>query len=133
MTERTFNLTTDSDWSAFLDWFLPFRGQSRLTVRVSKYRKKRSLQVNAYYWSVVIPTLAAHFGYTPDEMHTVLLGTYTGWQQHEFRGQIIYMPRRTSTRPDTMDTVDFQGLVMTGQQIAAEEGIILPDQEQHAA
>ena len=124
---KTFNLLKDSDWSDFLDWFLPLRDKGKLTVTVELYRKRRSLDANAYYWSVIIPSLADHYGYRRDEMHQVLLGTYTGWESRTFRGQQIYVPRRTSTTPDIMDTMDFQGLIQTAQQIAAEENIILPD------
>ena len=126
---KTFNLLKDSDWSAFLDWFLPLRGKGKLTVKVELYRKRRSTDANAYYWSVCIPPLAQHYGYRNDEMHIALLGTYTGWEEREFRGHKYYCPRRTTTTPDTMDTMDFAGLIQTAQQIAAEAGIILPDQE----
>ena len=128
--KKVFNLLTDSDWNPFLDYLLNLRDKGKLTVTIHKYRKKRSLTANAYYWSVCVPTLAEHYGYRTDEMHTVLLGTYTGWEQRIFRGHAIYMPRRTSTTPEVMDTMDFQGLIQTAQQIAAEEGLILPDQEE---
>ena len=114
-----------------MDYLLNLRGKGKLTVTIQKYRKKRSLNANAYYWSVCIPVLSEHFGYRPDDMHIAVLGTYVGWEQRHFRGQDLYMPRRTSTTPEVMDTMDFQGLIQTAQQIAAEEGILLPDQESH--
>ena len=128
--KKSFRLLSDSDWEPFLDFLLNMRGKARLTVTVQTYRKKRSLSANAYYWSVCIPTLAEHFGYRPEEMHTVLLGTYVGWDERKFRDQTLFVPHRTSTSPEIMDTMDFQGLIQTAQQIAAEEGLILIDQRE---
>lgn len=127
--KKVFNLFSENDWSACFDYLLNLRGKGRLTVTIDKYRNKRSTSANAYYWSVCIPALSEHFGYRADEMHTVLLGTYTGWEERNFRGMALRVPRRTSTTPEVMDTMDFMGLIQTAQQIAAEEGIILPDQE----
>ena len=124
--KKVFNLLTESDWNPFLDYLLNLRGKARLTVTVQKYRKKRSLNANAYYWSVCIPVLAEHFGYRSDEMHTCILGAYVGWEQRNFRGQLVYVPRRTSTTPEVMDTMDFTNLIECAIQIAAEEGIIIP-------
>ena len=126
--KKVFNLLIDSDWNPFLDYLLNLRGKGKYNVTIQNYRKRRSLSANAYYWGAIIPTLAEHFGYRNDEMHSVLLGTYTGWEQRNFRGQTLFVPRRTSTTPETMDTTDFSGLIQTAQQIGAEEGIIFPDQ-----
>jgi len=128
---KQWDITKPSDWEPFLVTLMRYRdAESKITVTVKPYRKRRSLQANAYYWSVCIPPLAEHFGYRPDEQHMVLLGTYTGWEARTFRGQTVYVPRRTTTTPETMTSIDFQGLIQTAQQIAAEEGIILRDQEE---
>ncbi len=37
-----------------------------------KKKATRSQKSNAFYWAVVVETLAEHTGYTPDEMHEVL-------------------------------------------------------------
>jgi len=127
--KKSFPYRNDQEWQICVDYLLSIRNTGNYQVTIEKYRKKRSLTANAYYWSVCIPTLAEHFGYRHEEMHTAILGTYTGWEERSFRGHTLYVPRRTSTTPDVMDTMDFQGLIQTAQQIAAEEGIILPDQE----
>lgn len=129
--KKSFNLLTESDWSPFLNYLLGLRGKGKLTVTVQKYRKKRSLTANAYYWTVCIPPLADHFGNRPNDMHRDILGEYVGWESYTVRGKTLFRPRRTSTTPDTMETMDFSGLIQTAQQIAAEEGIILPDQEKN--
>lgn len=100
-----------------------------MTVTVQKYRKKRSLGANAYYFSCVVTPLAEHCGYTVDEMHDILLRGYYGTETKEFRGLQVHVPRRRTTTPETADTIDFMGLTQHGQQIAAEIGVRLPDQE----
>jgi|SRR3990167_840455 len=127
--KKVFQLLANTDWEPCLEYLLNLRERYvKLTLTIQPYRKKRSTTANAYYWSIIIPSLAEHFGYRANDMHTALLGTYVGWEERQFRNHTIFTPRRTSTTPDTMDTTDFSGLIQTGQQIAAEEGIILPDQ-----
>jgi hypothetical protein len=128
--KKSFNLLSDSDWQPFLDYLLNLRGKGRYNVTIQGYRKKRSLSANAYYWSACVPVLASHFGYRPTDMHTAILGEYVGWEQREFRGKLFSVPRRTSTTPEVMDTMDFSGLIQTAQQIAAEEGIIILDPQE---
>jgi len=101
----------------------------RYRIRVKQWRRARSLQANAYYWSVVVPALADHCGYNEGQMHEELLGAYVGWEDRTVLGHTRAYPRRTTTTPETMDVVDFQGLIQTGQRIAAELGVVLPDQE----
>ena len=100
-----------------------------MEVIIQPYRKKRSGQSNRYYWGCVVGPLAEHTGYTPAEMHEEILGAYVGWETREVRGHIREFPRRTSTKPATMETMDFKGLIETGQRIAAEIGVMLHDQD----
>jgi len=132
--ERRFSLLKDADWRDFLDAMLALRDKGlRLDVLVKQWRKKRSPDANRYYFGVVVRTLAQHCGYTEAEMHDEILGAYVGWETREVRGHVREFPRRRTTSPETMDTVDFQGLIMTGQQIAAELNVTLPDQISEAA
>ena len=128
--KKVFNLHFPDDWFACIEYIKALRSGVKYTVTIQKYRKKRSLNANAYYWSVCIPALAEHLGYRIQDMHTAILGEYVGWEQRNFRGHLLHVPRRTSTTPEVMDTMDFQGLIQTAQQIAAEEGLILPEQHE---
>ena len=127
--KKTFNLLSESDWDPFLDYLLNLRGKARLTVTVQKYRKKRSKDANRYYFGCVVKGLSDYTGYTEAEMHDEILGTYVGWETRVVNGHSRDYPRRRSTTPDVMETMDFQGLIMTGQRMAAELGVRLPDQE----
>ena len=41
-------------------------------ITVREQKKRRSLNLNAYYWSVVVKLLSDNTGYDKDEMHEVL-------------------------------------------------------------
>ena len=132
MTEakKTFALISDNSWEAFLDWFLPqYTRKDKLTVTVSKYRKTRSTDMNRFYFGCVVGPIAEFTGYTIDETHEEILGAYYGWEKKEFRGHVREYPRRRSTQPEVADTLDFMGLIQTGQAIAANLNIVLPDME----
>ena len=126
--KKVFQLLTDADWEPCLEYLLNLRGKAKLTVTVQKYKKKRSTELNKFYWACVITPLSESLGYTPAEMHDELLGAYYGWEIRDFRGHQREYPRRRTTSPETADTMDFMGLIQTGQQIAASLGVHLPDQ-----
>ena len=126
---KTFHLLKDSDWSLFLDWFLPLRGKGKLTIKAETYRKKRTSEANRYYFGVCVQVMAKELGYRVDEMHDVLLMGYFGTEEREFRGKKYLFPKRRTTSPDIISSFEFQGLVQYAQQIAAELNISLPDQE----
>src|SRR3990167_4359248 len=127
--ERRFALRDAPAWRECVDFLLALRDKGgRWEVRVKPWRKKRGNDANRYYWGVIVRALAQHCGYTEGEMHDEILGAYVGWEKREVRGHVREFPRRRSTSPETMETMDFQGLILTGQQIAAELGIRLPDQ-----
>lgn len=51
-------------------WLSTFKPGTRVDVVIKKHRKNRTLEQNAYYWGVVIPILADHFGHdNPEDMH----------------------------------------------------------------
>ena len=54
-------------------WLQTFKPETRVEIIIRKRVKKRSNDQNAYYWGVVIPILANHFGHdNPEDMHTDL-------------------------------------------------------------
>jgi hypothetical protein len=127
MTEHhIYNETREGFINYFREIFIPEKG---IEVIIKPFRKKRSTESNSFYWGCVVTPLADHCGYSKEDMHTELLGIYYGWESREFRGHKRDFPRRTTTTPETAHSLDFQGLTQTGQQIAAELGVRLPDEE----
>lgn len=59
-----------------------------LTIKVSEYKPKRSLDQNAYWWAEPVTRIAAELGYTKNQMHYVLLGEYGGYVEGP-RGQVV--------------------------------------------
>jgi hypothetical protein len=89
-------------------------------VTVRKRRSRRSEQQNGYYWSVVIPLMAEHCGYTRDEMHEAIKAKFLG-QEDQSRGLL----RIGSTA--RLNTLEFADLVDRVILWAAHElGVIIP-------
>lgn len=99
-------------------------------VCIRRHKKRRSGGANSFYWGCVVGPLAEFIGYTKEEMHEELLGIYFGWETREFKGHKREYPRRTTTTPDTLETMEFKGLIETGQRIAAELGVRLRDESE---
>ena len=46
--------------------------EKTIEIIVREQKKRRSLNLNAYYWSVVVKLLSEHTGYDKDDMHEIL-------------------------------------------------------------
>ena len=55
----------------FDDHLLSYEGKT-VVITVGEQRKRRSLNLNSYYWAVVVKLLSEETGYDKDEMHEVL-------------------------------------------------------------
>jgi len=54
-------------------WCSTFKNGTHVEIIIRKHKTKRSNDQNAYYWGVVVPILANHFGHdNPDDMHEEL-------------------------------------------------------------
>ena len=51
-------------------WITTFKNGTHLDIIIRKHKTKRTLEQNAYYWSVVVPILADEFGHdNAEDMH----------------------------------------------------------------
>jgi len=50
-------------------WISTFKNGTHIEVIYRKHHSKRTDEQNRYYWGVVIPILADHFGYDHEEVH----------------------------------------------------------------
>ena len=117
---------------ALLDCLAELPTTERYEVVVKKYQKRRSVQANSYWWAAIVTPLAEHCGYTPEEMHRELCGSYFGWETKEFRGRKFMVPRRTTTTPTTLGTMEFSDLIHHGHSVAAELGVSVEQWNQAA-
>ena len=46
--------------------------EKTIEIIVREQKKRRSLNLNAYYWSVAVKLLSEHTGYDKDDMHEIL-------------------------------------------------------------
>ena len=105
-----------------------YRGMSvELVVRPQRVRRSR--QANAYWWAVVIPTIADDLGYPPAEqaaVHDAVVRALRGTVGDE------KLPVRPSTA--TMDRDDFAALVDEAIVWAATTlGVVIPDPDRAEA
>lgn len=50
-------------------WCRTFKTGTHVDLIIRKHKSKRSTDQNAYYWGVVLPIIAQHFGYEVEELH----------------------------------------------------------------
>jgi hypothetical protein len=82
-------------------WCRTFKTGTHVDITIRAHKSKRSNDQNAYYWGVVVPILADHFGYEPEEIHEEL--------------KILFNPIESKIRPGQkiggsttkMSTVEF--------------------------
>lgn len=79
----------------FLEAYEELKGKEVLSLEIKPYRKKRSLDANAYYW-VLLTKLAKVMNASNAEMHNLMLIHYG--QPEIIEGKPIFM-----TVPDTED------------------------------
>jgi hypothetical protein len=95
-------------------------------IEIKAWKKTRSTQANNYYWGVVVKRVSDHLGYTPEETHTVLLGTTFGWKTiSDLEGRERQVPNRRTTEPEKMSVQDFNIYIEHCIRIAAEQGITI--------
>lgn len=107
-------------------------------VVVRPYKTKRSDQQNAYWWAVVVKTLAESVGYEVDEVHQYLCGAHFGWKDKRVPKTprnpegIESVPLRTTTRDEfghhaVLNKQDFADLIAFAQRFGAQRGVFIPD------
>lgn len=108
-----------------------FRGYLRalankpIEVIVRVKRSQRSRRQNSWYWGCIIPMLAEHCGYTPDEMHELMAMKFLRIEDCPVTGS----PRRQRT-PKT-NTAEFAEYCEQIRIFAATElGVVIPDPQQ---
>ena len=59
----------------YIDYLFTLEGQD-VDLTIEKHRSSRSINQNAYYWSVCVRMIADETGYTTDETHEILKGKF---------------------------------------------------------
>src|SRR5215469_2602576 len=95
-------------------------------LRLSKHRRARSLNQNAYYWAVVIPRLAEHLGYDYEEMHEALKWRFLQTHEQDEHETKTSWTRLPSVRSTTdLDTAEFTEYIEQVRRLGAELGVLI--------
>ena len=114
---------------AMARWFQTFRTGTHIDIIIRKHRSKRTELQNSYYWSVVVPILALHFGHdNPEDMHEDLKLEHNPIESKITPGKII---GGTTT---TLSTVEFMSaedsyVERICRWAASEHGVYIPPPE----
>jgi len=76
-------------------------------IEIKEYRKKRSLDQNAYIHAVPLKIISDQTGYTMDEIKEYLCGEFMGWQDYEVRGKQMQRPLKTTSQMTTLEMTNF--------------------------
>lgn len=113
-----------AQWKSYVKYLAGPEG-NEITITAHRRRAKRSLKQSAYWWAVVVPTIAEHCGYTRDEMHEALKAKFLGTEDMS-RGLL----RIGSTRK--LNTQEFTDLTDRVILWAAEDlGVVIPQPERN--
>lgn len=99
------------------------------SVTVEPYKKRRSLEQNAYLWGVCYPTILrdggeALRGWGADDLHEFFLIKHFGSELIEGFGVKRHKPLKRSSKLSTTEFMDFVACI---QREAAGLGIFVPD------
>ena len=76
-------------------------------IEIKEYRKKRSLDQNAYIHAVPLKIIAEHTGYTIDDIKTYTCGEFMGWKKVEIMGVEVDRPIKTTSQMTTKEMTDY--------------------------
>lgn len=81
----------------FRQTYEELKGCEKLSLEIKRYRRKRSLDANAYYW-VLVTKLANALGETNQEMHNKALRQYGQPEIVDGREVLVYLPDTDEAR-----------------------------------
>jgi len=106
-----------------LAWQLAFNGYEgqNVTVKISRVKRQRSNNQNAYLWGVVYKILAQYSGHTENELHDVLGEMFLPKKERPVLGHVV----RCST--SELSTVQFEEYLVRLRVFASVElGVVVP-------
>jgi len=100
-----------------------------LAVEITRHSAKRSSNLNAYYWGVVVKTISEATGYEPEEVHELLASKFLPPREVTIGGDTIMVRASTAKLP----TVEFMAYLEDCKRFAAVqlEGLYIPDPNEY--
>lgn len=97
------------------------KDMTNVTVKIATYKKVRSNQQNALYWSL-IGLIAKEGGYETDDLHLALKCRFLGTEEKVIMGKVVTVPKSTTK----LNTREFGELIDKVYALASELNIKLP-------
>lgn len=88
------------------DAFQELKDCEKLVIQIKKYRKKRSLDANAYYW-VLITKLARRLELSNPEMHNMCLERYGQLEIMENKAVFVTIPDTEEAENKVRNAMDY--------------------------
>ena len=85
---------TFQDRERFDNHLLNYEGKT-VVVTVREQKERRSLNLNSYYWAVIVKLLSEETGYNKDEMHEVLKSMFLR-TKYQIKGIWIHSTKSTT-------------------------------------
>ena len=98
------------------------RGCEKLSLEIKKYRRKRSLDANAYYW-VLVTKLSGVVGMSNSEVHNMMLRGYGQPEIYEGKGVYLTIPDTDEARKKADNATDYH-VLPTSQVRTGDDGIV---------
>ena len=94
----------------------------KLSIEIKRYRRKRSLDANAYYW-VLVTKLSGAVGMSNSEVHNMMLRGYGQPEIYEGKGVYLTIPDTDEARKKADNATDYH-VLPTSQVRTGDDGIV---------
>ena len=94
----------------------------KLSIEIKRYRRKRSLDANAYYW-VLVTKLSGAVGMSNSEVHNMMLRGYGQPEIYEGKGIYLTIPDTDEARKKADNATDYH-VFPTSQVRTGDDGIV---------
>ena len=94
----------------------------KLSIEFKRYRQKRSLDANAYYW-VLVTKLSGVVGMSNAEIHNMMLRGYGQPEIYEGKGVYLTIPDTDEARKKADNATDYH-VLPTSQVRTGDDGIV---------
>ena len=113
---------TFQDREKFDNHMLNYEGKT-VVVTVREQKERRSLNLNSYYWAVVVKLLSEETGYNKDEMHEVLKSMFLR-TKYQIKGIWIHCTKSTTK----LTNAEMQSYIEECKSFASTTlGLYIPD------
>lgn len=98
------------------------KGCEKLSLEIKRYKRKRSLDANAYYW-VLVTKLSGVVGMSNSEVHNMMLRGYGQPEIYEGKGVYLTIPDTDEARKKADNATDYH-VLPTSQVRTGDDGIV---------